>query len=511
MTSLKTTWMKIMGANLLAVGTFACGAPGEEPEGTTEPTPVPVSAESSREDIVSRTSQVGERLTETWEMMGESEAFAELMDSLMTPEPECETLQGDETETCTQPDAPDVVASIDEIFDGLEGVLSEQVFVDGNLESSTDMELVYLLDGATVCGAPEGDDPEAIEEASECASTVDQLEIRLTVTAPDADDLRVAVALGQAQSQLVTIDIGESSLGATVDLAQIKTALLEIDSSDEGLAEALPDVMKGKVRAELDMASAGQLAGSLGVLEELEVSDPSSEFHIKLAASPDALSAAIDVTASTLSLGADVNAVDIGFSLEEELPTEDEGAEPEKVSHPLAVRLGGFNGVTTIDFAAEALTLAGAGLGEETTVASIDGQEIVRVDVNPEDGRSFGLTASATEGGASITMDTRVHVLAAMSFANIAESWSSFEVPEWLADEQFSFDAAAGSELTLDEGGVRLAGGSITLGSQNGPTLEVGAGQCINVIEECEGEECPVSEEREGSHLLDALEVGACM
>jgi hypothetical protein len=188
--------------------------------------------------------------------------------------------------------------------------------------------------------------------------------------------------------------------------------------------------------------------------------------------------------------------------------TDEEPSEPPVVEGNLEVFFKAISGRLRLDGNAETIELLDATLGDETMTIKVAGDQIIGVDLNPEDGRAVSLSVSGSEGGdLQLQLTPVLDVRVALNFEHI---WEVFveeqeELPQVLANDVLGIRFAGSEAPTLESVGtdedrqMRIASGTLTFSSPNmTEDVVIGEGMCMGGVDE----EALSEEERESLHDL---------
>jgi len=449
----------MMALGLTSVTIAACGGDDKEGESITHAT--------ARQAITSNTTEISTRVSASIRFLEQSDL---LLRGLEFAPSECYAegsgADFDSGECVSEPFELDT--DLSEPTSELTRILEEQVFAEGNIESSSGTSVTYLLRGDIVCGAD--------EDSADCAAQVDDAQIRLVVTSPSPGDIDVAVQVGPQKANPVSFEFHQTSLAAEIDLGGIKSAVSHLQ---DGAAEGLPQTLEGRIRGEIRSNGAANVTATLSVLQAINV--VSDEITVSLAASNPTLQVTADGTAKTIDALADLGTLRVKGPFfggdgywDEELQDwiEEEPSE-------MDLSLAGASAQTTFSASTETLTFTNLGLGDATTTVKVDGQTILTIDLNKDDGRRFGATITETNGGAEIEVSPKFDLVAGLNFGNL----SSGDYDEWMLNDTLRILLDGTSpKIRMQDGEMEVLSGSVTLSLQNaGESITATAGQCISV------------------------------
>ena len=504
-----TTFSRTLALTLIAGALTACGD-GE-----------PVDNETARQAVSANTDAIAGRVADSYAFLSGSELFGDAAAGLLPGESECSGSigpDGEFVEECVEPEPVDVSAEIQEGVDELQAALDRYVFVDGNIESNSGREIVYLLRGQNVCADLLAEDPTGY---SECVSSVDAAEVRLSVTSPAAGDVSIDVLVGPGRVNPVSLDVWGDRVALEADLGGIKGAIEHVGSALGEPVEGLPETMSGRARAELRASGAKALTFDLSVLQALRVADSAEGFDISVAPASPALSMTADPDADTLSVDVDWGAIDLAFPLDYETYDEQTGEPSGSVSHAYDLHLGGASASALLTVGQDLLAIQNIGLGADTTTLDIDGKRVVALDLNPDSGRAFDVSFAPNGDAMDVSVSPEFDLSLVLAFHQIASSFPELELGEWALDDTLSVSlTGTDPKLTVGESGLEVVQGTLTISSlAEGITHSAQANQCVVEADVSEpvcapvepGDEDVACDEPAGSeHPFSALQVTSC-
>jgi hypothetical protein len=186
----------------------------------------------------------------------------------------------------------------------------------------------------------------------------------------------------------------------------------------------------------------------------------------------------------------------------------EEASEPPEVEGNLKVFLKAVAGRLRFDGNADTIELQDATLGDETMTIKVKDDQIIGVDLNPEDGRAVSLMMSSAEGGnVKFQLTPALDVRVALTLKHV---WEAFvedqeDLPDVLADDVLGIRFAGSDAPTLetigdDEGRQMLiSSGTLTLSSPHlDENVVIEEGMCMSSEDDDELSD----EERESRHDL---------
>jgi hypothetical protein len=494
-------WVGGLAGALLALG--ACG-------------------EATPEEVQQRSAPIIERTIEEVQAgvrsASELQSIVELLDGL-------QMLQGAATVEVTDPDgneypAPDGSeypvpdeASYDwttdeTLAEEVNQFLAQQVFVKENVQDTSPDSVTFLLTGEMVCPesyavtcAVPGGGEETCETSSsqseECIDAVNRVQLKVVARLIGSDGLDLELRVGSSpavwtlhlRSDRVAIDF---SLDAA---AQAVERIVEV----MGEQITLPDTLSGAVSATLIFGTPGELTLQGAVTRAIDVDwlQGGDRYRAQIAASDPVSQLTLRTNPPAIDYAIDWGAIEVLLPAAEVW----DGA-----SGPLELVLSGLSASLTAD-GDDALEVRGLSVGQGTSHLSLDGKPLVKVDLNPDDGRELDLDLIPQQDGsvfrASPLLDLRVDLDLAQVQPYLYE-----QLEPWLLHESYRLRlAGSGSaevsvvpETTTTSGMLEVLLGELRLESLVDPaTVVVPTGSCMTW-----------QEQTTGHPLLGHLAVGAC-
>jgi hypothetical protein len=518
MSNTTDSMINALGLTLVAATLAACGPEAGEP----------VDEATTRDAITANTELISTRMITSYRFLAESEVFSRAVDGALVGESECwggVDESGQPFEECAEPEPVDVDAELDAGTDALQALLTEVVFTDANVESSSGTELVYLMRGANVCADLEIEEADAY---AECVTNVDTLEVRLAVTSPAAGDVSIDVLVGPDRHNPFTFDVWQDRIAAEVDLGGIRdTVVFGAEAMGEE-APDLPESFDGRARLELRSPSADVLTVEASVLRAIAIADAAEGWDVRVAQAQPAATLTADAAAQTLTADVAWGAIDAVFPAEfgpsEEHSSGVEVEEEEPTRHVFDLHVGGATGQAVFTVGQEVLALTGLGLGADTTTLDVDGARVFALDINPDDGRAFDVTLSEVGEALRLAFAPKLDLRATFALGLAPTAFADVDPESWMIEDTLSvLLGGADPTIELGEQGVRVVSGELTLASTSaGVSHTAAAGQCM-IGEDVEASaSCAPAEpgapdqpaceepEVEASHPFEGLSVGVC-
>lgn len=465
--AMKNVRLALMG--LAMTGAVACGDDAKDGG-------EPITSVSARQALTANTQNVSAKLSAAINFLEQSE-LANRGFSMVAPQGDCVAVDGSGADfdggECAPSEPVEIDTDLSAPTDELTDYLETRIFADANIESSSDTSITYLLKGSVVC-AP-SDPIEMIDQG--CVDSVDASEIRLKVTSPSEGDVDVALLVGPAKHNPLSIEVHSSMVAAELDLAGVKGAVLHL-AGDEGV-EDLPSTMEGRLRAEIEVLGAEKVRAAVSVLSKINVAG--GDYALSLGATSPAAEIVADGAAQTISASANLGAFNLMMPYSTEVYGDD-GSFTE-ITHVLDVALAGLSSSVAFQGGSDTVSFTNMGLGDATSTIKVDGSQVLGIDLNADAGRAFAATIEALENGGTIKVSPKFDLKVAMDFSVLADDPDA-DFPTWAMGDvlQVTLD---GTDPTLEFSdayeGMKLISGAMSMSLQNaGDSISVAAGQCLS-------------------------------
>ena len=332
---------------------------------------------------------------------------------------------------------------------------------------------------------------------AECARPIDEAQIRVVVTSPEEGDIDFDILIGPDRDNPVSGSVHDDLLAAELDLGGVKGAaehLANLSGEDFG---DFPTTFEGRLRAELRVDSADQVAIALSVLNAIDVAGGGYTFS--LAPSSPAIELIANGTTETLGLLVDIGALDATAPY----VVNDFGDDGGGVSTEYAakVHLGGLSATSLLS--GDLIAVQNIGLGDDTSTIELDGQQVLAVDLNKDDGRRMtAVFELQSDDNLKVVLDPVLDLLVKTNFVGM----DAIDVDPTLIKETLRVlvDGDDAPSMMLGEDGMKMLTGAMTITTEEANvTLAVAEGQCL----------LPVEEDALSAgdlHPLEELQPGAC-
>jgi hypothetical protein len=366
----------------------------------------------------------------------------------------------DATEECTTPEIELEPADADE---AIEDILTE-FFSDDRVISENATEVIYAVRSASICGSD-----------SECVAKLDQLMLRLIVSQPAPGTIQIV--LRAANHDVFFLNLASDTISLEADLGEARAVVAENASIFDLMEQDIPTA-SGRVRLALHRLGARHYAADLAVTQDIAIhhSDSQGTYDVAIesatliAVDADAAVESLVVTLAVDRVSASLPANAFDFLFEQSLG-----------GGTATLELSGLTGSVDLANLENELTAIGLGLGQTTSSFSLDGADLLTVDVNENLGRELDLMITATDARYDVTVTPGATLSAHLFLQPLADR--GHEVPAWALDSQndASFTAAQGTPaLSLTDDQVRIEIGTLRLeSSASSAPVVIDAGMCV--------------------------------
>jgi len=458
-----------------------------------------------------------------------------------TPLPEGEDPEPREEETVV---VEGLEVDLSGLRDGLIEIIADNIMVEEVSTVSDDgLVLTYALGPDQLCDEEaEEEESEESRDArmaseSECAERLANNPLRIDVTSDGAARINISLKVGVDEMEVVNLQIHDDVIATSVQISKIRS-LLEafVDPTDF----ELPSTMEGVLALEIRETASLAYTARVGLPEAVHIAASGTQdpFGLQIDQSEEVGAISIhgpnkEIAGSLNILGFKVELpwqwiVDIFYSSEgnyEWVCTTDENGEedcsdmwvdpPEapEAEGTFSVSLPGISGALAYTLGEDVFRLSSMGLGEETSVVAVDGEPLISIDLNPNDGRAMGLDLMG-EGDNDIVFQFSPKLDFQVAFAwqkvsSIIEDMPSFFLDETLAvlfegSDKPTFKILETEESTL----FKVTSGQLTLSSTAmEDDVVIQEGQCFVGVDDEDLSE----EEKDAKHdLFGGIMGGTC-
>ncbi len=477
------------------------------------------------------------------EFLEDSQAVNNLIDLLFGDDDDDEGEESEEGEEDSEDDSIDL--DMTEARDELVEMMADRMMVESTATVAEDgLSVLYAIDPAIFCAEDaeedesEEDAAERLEEETDCVDTLTENPMSIDVMSDNEGDVNLTLKVGEAADDVLTIQMHDDQISAVVNLPKIKQ-FVEVFVSPEDFE--LPDTMEGSLGVEIRRDAADIYTLRFAVLEDVDVTPSSDQepfsLHMSQAAEPGSIT--FDGSAENIAGGLAIDAMDAslpwqiivdmfyddeGYSewiceTDDETGEEDcweEWIEPEEAPEVDQAFIADVPGVTAvIDYnsADDAFAMTNLGLGDETMTVRVDGDTIVSVDVNPDNGRRLDFTFNAP-GEKDLGFAFSENFGAQVQFAWHKVSEAFEDLPDVLSNDTIGIQFAESDSPQIqildieDDTQIQMASGQLTLWAANmDDDVVIGEGECFVGTECDEDEDCEDEDEHD---LFGGIEGGTC-
>lgn len=343
--------------------------------------------------------------------------------------------------------------------------LAERVFTAANYEGDG----VYRLRGADFCPEDFEGQPDA-----ECVEQFDAAELRVRATLA-GDGLDVTLLVGPERAEPLTIELRKQSIALVVDLAEAKAALRHL-AKVTGEDLQLPSVMEGRIAVSLtvngpkDVTLAAAIRSTVRVEAKLE---DGADVKFSTAKKDPLWSVRAQAIQRRLTLDVDVGVTTLS------IPWRYVGAEGTG-SGQLEVDWKGWSASVVLEEGQSSLRLTNLGIGDGRSTISLDGEELLSLELNPSSGRRFALEIDGVPGELPMfSIDPEFDLIVGVHLAPLAARGEPVE--SYLMDETYriTFNGTSPTAQPVPDA-LRIHSGTLTISSTaaSAPVV-VTAGQCL--------------------------------
>ena len=415
-------------------------------------------------------------------------------------------------------DDPEDELSIDfgDFKDALIDTLKARILVEETASLSADNNtLTYLLHPEYFC-ASEAEEDESQEEMQErlvdeqdCANRLTENPIRLQVVSDDEMDFTFTVKVGEDEVEALQLQIHNDFIAVETKLSNIQH-LVRVFVDEEHLT--FPQLFTGSIGGEIRKEGSLLYTARFAILDDIRISPDAEDFiSLSLDKATKPGSVTIDGVGEMITGGLHLGKIDFampwqnivdGFfsdddSMEWMCEINSDGTEvcyeqstateeAPQVEGMLRFVVAGMTG--EIDIHNDTIQLFGLSLGQQATVVSVAEKPIVSVDINPDDGRQFGLDFTTVGNGFEFAFSPLLDASIAFSMEHISDIFE--EMPNFLKDEQIGvrFDGSQQPILYMETGEsfqMEMASGQMVLwSSAMDEDIIIGEGMCVGSINE---------------------------
>ncbi len=352
---------------------------------------------------------------------------------------------------------------LSDLRDGAVAFLEERLMVAEFASVADDGRSIrYAVDPERLCAAEEELDSrsereEQARDEAECEERFAASPLALVVTTDGPGRVDVAVEVGPLSTVFASVQLHDD----------VFAPFLEMGGFVEGLGALLgvemPAVAEGRMAFEVRREGSASTSARFAVQENVAVGTASDTLGWSLEAHPAPGRLHLDGSAQTLTGELDLGRVEVGLPW----TPEGDGAREDK---RFQFDLPAVKGSLAYDGATGVFSLEDGSFGEEATRASVDGETVFSMNLNPRNGRRVSASlAPVADDDLAVSVTPLLDVEMAFSFGLVEDDFE--ELPSGLADDRGGvlFDGDEGGTLrtwTTDEGTeFQVASGTLVLWS----------------------------------------------
>lgn len=314
-----------------------------------------------------------------------------------------------------------------EDFDSQEIIdqLNNTIFTDANHVGDGVYDIPSDFACKTVIIDDLGNETEELDP--ECVEQWDEVDLRVRVE-EDGDALRFAIQVGSHHDEPLAITLAHDSLAVSVDLDAAEAATETLASA---FGETAPNArLSGRVTGKLTVLGAAHIDVDLTIDRALDIAfaedgidlDGTDAFRFTSAASHVA-SVELDGNAGVGDFALDIGATTV------HVPDDTDAMD---------LVLGGAS-ASASSSAGQPLQITNISLGEETTTLSRNGVQAIRIDLNPDDGRTFSATVEGDGlGNETLSVSPKLDLRMTVNHAALGESAPLYDVTRVLLDGELT-------------------------------------------------------------------------
>jgi hypothetical protein len=338
----------------------------------------------------------------------------------------------------------------------------------------------------------------------ECAKMFADADVTIQVASYSKGDLEMTLVINSHEP--LTLKVHQNKLAVELDLAEIK-AVWELIADNFSADEEPPfsiNQLQGIVSFGLENPGTQQVRGYIANTTALTVDAVIEGESISVSIAPSEGSITLDQIAKTITGALTVGAIDInaggklvtmlmgdGCDSDEEpmdrFESEESGmperqaeaCEPTELKGQFAIAIAGITGAIELTDSNQNIVLKGMGLGDQTTRITMDGQELLSVDINAELGRMLDASISICGNAPQLTVNPGLHAALKFAMSPLKSTFPELE-GTWMENETLSI-VFEGDAPTLGMDPFGVISGQLRMESESRPELNVtvAAGQCI--------------------------------
>lgn len=553
-------------ATALSLAAIGCDSSSEGGGGGSETPATPLTHEESQSLIRSTTQDYSRLLEERLRFLDGDERLIGALDSLFGAEEEvCDVYfseEGEEITECWSSDEDedeggsairvDFATEMDEMVSEMLEQLSPETQI------AEIAQLTYTMDPQEVCqesvettevirdidsDAEPDVEPDAEPEITynqDCLDLMEREQPRLEITRVESG-VRAAILMKAGQEELASLSLTNTKARFSLSLDAMSRVIEAMESAfseneEEGFEGELEEddfeedafdldlTISGAISFELDLSQADLSRLTFNVDRAISITgtfDTDNEVNFNFPVAEGLMFAELNSANSALKTGLSIpqlsQTLNTSLSGEDWEYDEETGEERRTEAGPvreLVASLGGFDLALDLSLVEEGINaVLEVGLGNESSTVHIDGQQVLKFDLNPNHGRRISFNLNHNQNAVEDMADSfRLALASELHAMKIDLNFSNFEeldLPASIAREiyQVAFTSDGGESPVLElRDEVQVVSGRLEISAEQGGITHVAeGGQCL--VETRSSEE---EEQVEEEHLLASFEVGTC-
>jgi hypothetical protein len=444
----------------------------------------------------------------------------------------------EEPEEGATKDGHDEAFDIDlsEMRDGLIDTMVAKMMLEPMSTVADDgLSIAYAVDPATFCeeeaeeDESEDDAAERAEDEADCTERLTANPFGMTITSDAIGDVNLSMTVGATALEVLDLQLHDDQISAHIDMGKLKT-LVEVFISPEDFE--LPQTMEGVVGVEVRRNDAQIYTARFVVSEDIHIepNDDQEPLSLEMSQADAPGSITFDGQAMTIDGSLAIDPMEVGLpwqmivdmlhdgegetetvcETDEETGEEEcreettEPTEPPEVDDAMVISLPGVTGTLAYNSTDDAFVLTGVSLGDATTTVMVDGEPIIELDLNPDNGRTLDIQLGAP-GADDLGLIFSPDFEAQISFAWDSVQDAFEDLPDLFLGDTLGvrFGESDTPEFRLldvhDDIQLQVAHGQATFWSSNmDEDVVIEEGECIGSIDD----DTLTEEERDAQHEL---------
>jgi hypothetical protein len=425
---------------------------------------------------------------------------------------------------------------LSEMRDGLIDTMVAKMMLEPMSTVADDgLSIAYAVDPATFCeeeaeeDESEDDAAERVEDEADCTERLTANPFGMTITSDAIGDVNLSMTVGATALEVLDLQLHDDQISAHIDMGKLKT-LVEVFISAEDFE--LPQTMEGVVGVEVRRNDAQIYTARFVVSEDIHIepNDDQEPLSLEMSQADAPGSITFDGQAMTIDGSLAIDPMEVGLpwqmivdmlhdgegetetvcETDEETGEEEcreettEPTEPPEVDDAMVISVPGVTGTLAYNSTDDAFVLTGVSLGDATTTVMVDGESIIELDLNPDNGRTLDIQLGAP-GADDLGLTFSPDFEAQISFAWASVQDAFEDLPDLFLGDTLGvrFGESDTPEFRLldvhDDIQLQVAHGQATFWSSHmDEDVVIEEGECIGSIDD----DTLTEEERDAQHEL---------